>query len=264
MPQNNSWYYTGFSEVEAFAHAKKFFDSLAGDFPRFHESRLVVGDAEKAIFRPAIELQVAGLCLLAGRSNNEIKLPISFAFFVVDHLALGWTAMMASQFRVAYSLCRSAVEASIFEVASVFDENRFTDLWNKPAGTGGKVINAISPKIPKELCDVLRRGWDATKALGHASFMPVMSSAQVIQDHTGKKVGVMTFGGPYIEPLNEEALLELTIVYGMAALLGLEAMSSSLIPQAQPCPIWDEKHDSLWNETKVIAERAIERLKKMK
>jgi hypothetical protein len=160
--------------------------------------------------------------------------------------------MMASQFRVAYSLCRSAVEAAIFEVASVFDEPRFTDLWNQPAGTGGKVLNAISPKIPKELSAVLRRGWNATKALGHASFMPVMSSAQVVQDHTGKKVGVMTFGGPYIEPLNEEALLDLMIVYGIAALVGLEAMSSSLISYAQPCPVWAEKHSSLWHETNVV------------
>lgn len=260
MAQNKGWYYTAFSEAEAFAYAKRFFDSLAGDFPRFHESRRIVGDAETTIFRPAVELQVAGLCLLAGRPRNEIRLPISFAFFVVDHLALGWSAMMASQLRVAYSLCRSVVEASIFEVASVVDEPRFTDLWNQPAGTGGKVLNAISSKIPKELSAVLRRGWNATRALGHASFMPVMSSAQVVQDHTGKKVGVMTFGGPYIEPLNEEALLDLMIVHGIAALVGLEAMSSSLISYAQPCPVWEDKHSSLWHESKARAERALEKL----
>jgi len=260
MERNTTWYYRTFSEAEALAHAREFFDSLTGDFPRFHESRRVVGDAETSIFRPAVELQVAGLCLLAGKPRNELNLPVSFAFFVVDHLAVGWSAMMASQFRVAYSLCRSAVEASIFEVASLFDRTKFRDLWTQPAGTGGKVLQAISGTIPNELYAVLRRGWNATKSLGHASFMPVMSSGQVVQDHTGKKVGVMTFGGPYIEPLNEEALTNLTIVYGIAALVGLQAMSSSLIPHAQPCPEWEAKHNELWAKSKRIAEEAIKKL----
>lgn len=258
--QNTTWYYATFSEGEAFAYAKRFFDSLAGDFPRFHESRRSIGDAETTIFRPAVELEVAGLCLLAGKPRTEILLPVSFAFFIVDHLAVGWSAMMASQFRVAYSLCRSTVEASIFEVAAAFDRSRFIDVWNQPAGTGGKVLDSLSTKIPDELCAVLRRAWESTRALGHASFMPVMSSAQTVEDHTGKHIGVVSFGGPYIEPLNECALSELAIVYGTAALAGLAAMASSLISHARPCPQWEAQHEQLWSETKSIARNALKNL----
>jgi hypothetical protein len=44
---------------------------------------------ENLAFRPALELQVAGLSLLAGKPRNEIYLPASFALCVVDHLAMG-------------------------------------------------------------------------------------------------------------------------------------------------------------------------------
>lgn len=253
-------YYKTFGEAEAFGHAREFYKSLEGDFQRFHESRLFLQEVEETAFQPALELQVAGLCLLAGRPNNSIYLPVSFAFFIVDHMTVGWSALLASQFRVAYTLSRSIVEASIFEVASATNPNSFRDLWTKPKGTGGRVLKEISDAIPQETHGLLKRAWDMTKAAGHASFAPVTSSAQVVQDQVGKKIGVMTFGGPYIEPLNKDALSDLAVLYGLGAMVGVDAMKNSLLGNFSESGKWMEKYENLDSSTKAIAKRALVKL----
>lgn len=254
-------YYKQFSEDEAFAHAKRFYEeSAVGGLPRHIESRSYVAGVEEKIFRPAMELQVAGLCLLAGKARNEIHIPASFAFFVVDHLAMGWVAMLVSQFRVAYTLSRATVEASIFETASVANPSEFEQLWGTERGTGGAVLQTLSSVIPERQRNMFDLAWKFTRAFGHPSFAPVLSSAQLVKDFGGQKVSIMTFGGPYIEPLNLEALNHLSFVYGLGAMAGLEAMQLSLSTHFDQSSYWKDKYEAFELDTKELADKAASKL----
>lgn len=249
-----------FTEDEAFAHAKRFYeDSFVSDVPRYHESRHVVSDLEQSLFRPALELQVAGLCLGAGRPQNELILPVSFAFFVVDHLTMGWAASLVSQFRVAYTLSRSAVEASIFEVASVTDPAGFRKLWGTSGGTGGNVLKQLGSKFPRSVKGLLDIAWKFSVAFGHASLAPVMSPVQLVKAGETKRFRVTTFGGPYI-PLNEDTLLLLASTYALAAQAGLQAMATSLAPHFPQRPRWDRQYCEFRKQTEGLADSAVRKL----
>ncbi len=252
-------FYRTYSEAEAFSHAQVFYQSLEGNFPGYAEARESVVGVENLAFRPALELQVVGLSLLAGKPRNEIYLPASFAFYVVDHLAMGWCALLASQLRVAYSLCRGAVEASIFEVASSVAPSKFSDLWGTRAGTGGGVLPQIAGTIPEKQHAMFAIAWDLTKAIGHASFAPVLSPAQVLRDTGGRRVGVMTFGGPYL-PVNKEALEHLGFLYGLGATAGLVAMEIALATHFGAPEEWRKRYENLMQATKTVADQALKKL----
>lgn len=256
-------YYRQYSEAEAFSYAVTFWDRLTADHPRVIQSKGIVALAETEVFRPALELVVAGLALLSGKPRNEFRLPASLAFFVVDHLALGWCAVLTSHFRVAYTLSRSAIEAAIFQVASALNPVGFSNLWNTPQGTGGSILNQMANSFPEDVHAILRRAWELTKPFGHPSGLPVVSSDQIVYDESlGRKIGVFTFGGPYIEPLNEAALQDLSIVYGVGAFAALEATRISFEAVLQPFAKWQSKYALFRAQAEAVAERAAEKIKR--
>jgi len=254
-------FYGVFKEQEAFDYAASYYNVLSQGNPFWNKSLDIIGETAEHYFRTSLELQVSGLCLIAGKPRNEILLPVSFAFFVVDHLTMGWCALMASHFRVAYSMSRGAVEGSIFELASATKPDTFTDLWNSKRGTGGTVLRSLKESIPKESYDILDRGWKLTVSFGHASFSPVSSSAQIVKGDKQKRIGIMTFGGPN-GPLNESAILELGIAFGTASLVGLEAMHKCEFREIQNSDRWITRYEQIMKETKEVAERALKKLRK--
>lgn len=253
-------FYKIFSEAEAFTQAQTFYESIGSDFPRNAEAQKLVAEVEVNTFRPALELQVAGLALLAGKKlQNEIDLPVSFALYVVDHLAMGWFDLLFSHYRVAYSLCRGAVEASIFEVASSVALAKFPKLWSTPTGTGGSVLNQIKHLIPKEEFARFQIAWNLTKALGHASFTPVVAPRQIHSGPGGQAIGVMTLGGPHLPP-NKEVLEDLSLMYGLGAIVGLTTMKMALVPHFGATEMWVDRYEKLMQAGKIVAEGAIKKL----
>ncbi len=253
-------FYGAFKEHEGFDYAANYYDILSQGNPYWKKSLGIIGETAEHYFRTAFELQVAGLCLIAGKPRNDILLPVSFAFFVVDHLTMGWSALMASHFRVAYSMSRGAVEGAIFELASAIKPDNFSNLWRSKRGTGGAVLQSLKKCVPKESYDILSRGWKLTVPFGHASFSPVTSSAQVVKGEQ-KSIGIMTFGGPY-GPLNEKAILELGIAFGTASLVGLEAMHKCKFKEIHNSDRWNTRYKQIMKETKEAAQRALEKLRK--
>ena len=148
-------FYGEFKEHEAFDYASNYYNVLSQGNPYWNKSIDIIGETAEHYFREALELQVAGLCLVAGKPKNAILLPVSFAFFVVDHLTMGWSALMASHFRVAYSMSRGAVEGAIFELASAIEPDSFSNLWLSKRGTGGAVLRSLKKCIPKDSYDIL-------------------------------------------------------------------------------------------------------------
>ena len=254
-------FYGVFNEDEAFAYATNYYEVLKQGNPYWTKSVRVIGDTAEYYFRTALELQVTGLCLVAGKPRNEILLPVSFAFFVVDHLSMGWSGLMASQFRVAYSMSRGAVEAAIFELASVKKPETFPNLWLSKKGTGASVLRSLENCIPKKSYDIFDRGWNLTVPFGHASFSPVLSSAQIVTNDNQKKIGIMTFGGPH-GTLNESAIIELGIVFGTASLVGLEAMNKCQFQVICNSNKWITGYKRIMKETEEAAERAIKKFRK--
>lgn len=254
-------FYGIFNEDEAFTYATNYYEVLKQGNPYWTKSLKVIGDTAERYFRTALELQVAGLCLVAGKPRNEILMPISFAFFVVDHLSMGWSALMASQFRVAHSMSRGAVEGAIFELASAKKSENFPNLWHRKKGTGGTVLRSLKNCIPKKSYDILNRGWKLTRAFGHASFSPVLSSAQIMKKDNQNKIGIMTFGGPH-GPLNESAIIELGISFGTASLVGLEAMHECKFQEVCNSDKWITGYQRIMKETEEAAERAIKKIRK--
>jgi len=81
-----------FSGDEAFSHAtalyKRFVSTIIPS-----PSAQIVANMESNVFRPATELQFAGLSLIAGKElENSILYSVSLACFAVDHLLFGWNA----------------------------------------------------------------------------------------------------------------------------------------------------------------------------
>lgn len=102
-------------------------------------------------FRPSLELQVAGLSLMTGRLGAE-TFAVGFACSAIDHVIAGWNAMLLSFPRVAYTLCRNVVEASVFEVAEGACRLEFRESWQSNRATGGKILRMLDrTQIPGDL-----------------------------------------------------------------------------------------------------------------
>src|ERR1035438_10334675 len=121
---------TTFTGDEAFAHAVKLYDAcITKQTPSL--SADIIRETEQAVFRPATELQLAGLSLLGGKDARERTLSsVPLACFAVDHLLWGWNAAVSGEVRVAYTLARAAIESSIFETAAVSAPDAFKRKWN--------------------------------------------------------------------------------------------------------------------------------------
>ena len=134
--------------LDAFEYAHNFVGvALLPDFGVVEANRKYLWDAfERDWFRPALELQIAGVVLLAGPLGNR-TLAGSFAVTAVDHLIVGWNAMLLSYTRVAYTLSRHVAEAAIFEVAAAHAPDRFASLWQNNRATGGSVLKPLSANI---------------------------------------------------------------------------------------------------------------------
>lgn len=127
--------------VDMFAYANNFVSTtLLPDVPVVKENRQVVWDSlEKPFFRPAVELLVAGL--ISGHGPlGKLTLAASFAASTIDHLIMGWNALMLSYLRVASTLSRHVAESAIFQAASVFSPATFAASWENDRATGGQVL----------------------------------------------------------------------------------------------------------------------------
>jgi len=148
--------------------------------------------------------------------------------FAIDHLLWGWTAAVNAQPRVAATLSRAAVEASIFALAAADDYDVFEPRWATHKATGGAVLKSVknvSPPVRAQF-ELL---WKLVVPFGHASVPSVMAPRGTFLD--GGEVGVgISFAGQYAGPLHESVLASLADVYAFAAVGAAQAMSITLLP----------------------------------
>jgi hypothetical protein len=181
--------------LDAFEYARNFVGvTLLPDFGVVEANRKYLWHAfERDWFRPAIELQVAGLVLLAGPLGDR-TLAGSFAASAVDHLTVGWNAALLSYTRVAYTLSRHVAEAAVFEVASVYSPEKFAAVWQNDKATGGSILKLIADDIPKELYATLRTAWRFVVGFGHVSTVQVAFSKLDVPTPTGDDRHAVSFG----------------------------------------------------------------------
>ena len=195
---NRSEVTRSFSEIEAFAHASELYnDWITRNTPP--PSAEIVSDLENMAFRPAVELQLAGLSMLGDRDIKALgDLVLSFACFSVDHVLWGWFAAVNFHPRIAFSLFRSALEASIFAIAATEDYSQFKSMWDTRRGTGGAILKQLkkSTVIPKRLVWFLDSAWQVMKKLGHASNGPLLSAMTTCSEGEEVKTG-LTFAGQF-------------------------------------------------------------------
>lgn len=228
---------------EAFALATSLYDRLVTrQTPETAGS--IVSGREGAVFRQACELQLAGLNLLGGRDFAKPQaVVLSLACFTIDHLLLGWTAAMQAQPRVAATLSRAAVEASIFGVAATENFHGFERVWNSPKGTGGALLRSIR-SLPADVKVMFEEVWKLAVPLGHASAIPVMSAHGTFLDGREKRVGV-SFAGQYAGPMDANLLLNLARLYALASVAAVESMNVSLRPLFGDAGRWTASYDAL-------------------
>ena len=220
-----------FSETEAFDHASELYcDWVTRNTPP--PSMEIVSELENKVFRPAVELQLAGLSMLGDRDMKApTNLVSSFASFSVDHLLWGWFAAVNFHPRIAFSLSRSALEASIFAIAATVDYSLFKSIWDTRRGTGGFILNELkkSTAIPKDLLWFLDSAWQVMKKLGHASNGPVLSAMTKFSEGGEIKTGI-TFAGQFGGSLDAWQLENCVNAFCLAATAGVEAMNIGLKP----------------------------------
>lgn len=225
-----------FTEPEAFLHADKLYsDWITRNTPP--QSADIVGDREAMVFRPALELQLAGLCLLGDTDmDSPTNQVAAFFCFTVDHLLWGWFAAVNCHPRIAFSLVRSALEASIFAIAAKTDYARFKSIWNSRDGTGGKVLNRLKG-IPDDLRWLLHSAWQLMVKLGHASDGPVLSAMTTFAEGEERKAGI-TFAGQFAGPLDGRQLIGCADAFCIAAIASVEAMAICLAPLFKTSVEW--------------------------
>jgi hypothetical protein len=225
-----------FSEAEAFKHARRLYHDLITDtIPP--AASLIVADREMKIFRPACELQFAGLSMLSGRHFPKPQaVVVSLCCFTVDHLVSGWTSACSGQPRVASTLVRAAVEASIFAMAAHEDYPAFERVWTTPKGTGGAVLRSLK-RVPKSTRVLVEEAWKMVVPLGHASVVPVMSARGTFLDGAKQAIGI-SFAGQFAGPLDAGLLRSLVNLYCLASIVAVDAMNISLQPMFTETEQW--------------------------
>jgi hypothetical protein len=227
-----------FSETEAFAHASELYHNwITSNTPP--PSAEIVSDLETRVFRPAVELQLAGLSMLGDRDMKApTNLVLSFACFSVDHLLWGWFAAVNFHPRIALSLSRAGLEASIFAIAATQDYGRFKSIWNTREGTGGSVLKKVT--IAKDLRWLLNSAWKTLVELGHASHGPVLSSLTRFIDEKEVKTGI-SFAGQFGGSLDARQLQACVNAFCLASTAGVEAMNICLKPLFPSCEEWSRR-----------------------
>lgn len=233
---------TIWSETEAFDRATRLYEFLItartppGSAP-------IVAEAESAFFRPACELQLAGLCLLGGRDLPKPQAVIlSLVCFAVDHLLWGWTAAVNAQPRVALTLSRAAVEASIFSLAAAEDYEAFEQHWTHKA-TGYSALKSIK-NLPPRIRTHFETLWKLVVPFGHASVASVMRPCGTFLDGNQKRVGI-SFAGQYAGPMDESILAGLADIYAFGAIGGAQAMRITLLPMFTDTARWEALYERL-------------------
>lgn len=223
---NRSEVTRSFSEKEAFAHASELYrDWVTLNTPP--PSAEIVSDLETKVFRPAVELQLAGLSMLGDKDlKSPTNLVLSFACFCVDHLLWGWFAAVNFHPRIACSLSRSALEASIFAVAATVDYSKFKPIWDSTRGTGSEVLRKVTT-IPTDVHWFLSCTWKVLAGLGHASHRPVLSAITTFHEGKDLKKGI-TFAGQFGGSLDARQLENCVNAFCLVATAGVEAMNMGL------------------------------------
>lgn len=217
-----------FSEKEAFEHAAILYDDwITKNTPSVSSG--IVAELEQLVYRPAVELQLAGLSILGGKElNSPANLALSFSCFAVDHLLWGWFAAVNLHPRIAFSLTRSALEASIFEIAVTKNCRNFMEKWNSHRGTGGSVLRELS-NIPDDLKWLLMSAWKLLVSQGHASSGPVLSASTLFMEGSKKKVGV-SFAGQFGGALDVRQLNQCINGFCLTSHAAVHAMNIGLKP----------------------------------
>jgi hypothetical protein len=196
---------------------------------------------EEPWFRPALELEVAGICCLAG-PLGERDVAGSLPFFIVDHLIMGWNSILVSHPRVAYTLSRHVIKASIFAVATRVAFAEFRQLWDTNQATGGKILKLIRPLIPSQLASELDTAWRYVVSFGHVSAIP---STLAIVDGPfveGSSIQGYSFGGPHMGALPNDALMHLGGTFTMIAESSLSAFSFTFSEALRRHEGWGSAH----------------------
>ena len=223
------------SDVDVFAYANDFVGTtLLPDVPVIKENRQTVWlSLEKPFFRPAVELLVAGL--ICGRGPlGKHTLAASFAASTVDHLIMGWNALMLSYLRVASTRSRHVAESAIFQAASVFSPADFNASWEKDRATGGQMLKQVRSALPLELAEDLDSSWKLVVSFGHVNPGAVWLSklpGGVVGDPTRHAV---TFDGPHNGPLQKHVLVHMAMIFTALAESALRSFAASFEKRVSP------------------------------
>lgn len=232
-----------FSGPEAFAHGSKLF-ARAVEFEMTEETRRCLDTDEYAAFKLAMQVQLGGLSLLGTKKLEDATWqPVPLACFAVDHLLWGFIAATNGQVRIAFTLVRAAVEASIFEAAAALKPETFQKKWDTRQGTGGSVLRELSGLHPR-VSALLQVAWDSTVKYGHASHIPVMTSIGSASEN-GQTVKTISFAGQYAGPFNAKLLDQIVRVYSLSAFGACEAMNVALRPHMRDGSYWFARHKEL-------------------
>lgn len=241
-----------FSGAEAFAHGLNLF-ARAVELDMSEETKRCLRTVDYAVFKLAMQVQLGGLSLLGTKKLDDATWQtIPLAAFAVDHLLWGFIAASNGQVRIAFTLIRAAVEASIFEAAAALQPKIFLKKWNTRHGTGGAVLwelnelKCLSPRVSA----LLQVAWDYTVKLGHASHIPVMSSVGSASEK-GQTVKTISFAGQYVGPLDAKLLDQIVNVYSLSAYAACEVMNVALRPHMRDSGYWFARYEELFEKLHV-------------
>ena len=228
-----------FSEQEAFTHAAEIYDDwITKNTPP--QSAAIVAEVERLVFRPAMELQIAGLSLLADPDLSEPRHHIvAFACHAVDLQLWGWFAAVNCHPRIAFSLSRSALEACIFGIAASQDYHAFRVIWESRNGTGGNVLKRINNLSPDTRW-LLENAWKLQAAMGHASSGPVLSALTRFLDGDQTRYG-LTFAGQFAGPLDASQLEGCVHAFSTTAIAAARFFSLGIAPMLSGTGEWTRR-----------------------
>ncbi|MFY9622686.1 MAG: hypothetical protein WAQ99_22920 [Pyrinomonadaceae bacterium] len=241
---------------DAFSYACRYVESiLLPDIGVIAENREWLGpNLERNWFRPALEPQIAGLCLMTGRLGKE-NFSLALACSAIDHLVVGWNSTLLSFPRVGYTLCRNVAESAIFQVADTHCRADFYKVWNTDKATGGKVLRLLSRRsLPTTLYLELQRCWQFVVSYGHVSHIPTAMSAGAGPTAPDTKIVANVMGGPLNGKLPEGLLFHLGGALTMVAELNLSSMAFTFRERLSRAPDWELKY---LEHSKRIAERVM-------
>jgi len=230
---------TQFSELEAFAHAAEIYsDWITKNTPP--QSAEIVDESERLVFRPSMELQIAGLSLLGDTDLSEPQHHVvAFACYAVDLQLWGWFAAVNCHPRIAFSLSRSALEACIFGIAATLDYDTFRGIWESHKGTGSYVLKRTK-NISADTRWLLENAWKLLAAMGHASSGPVLSALTRFCDGEQTRHGI-TFAGQFAGPLDARQLEGCAHAFSATATAAARFFAIGIAPMLSASEEWTRR-----------------------